>query len=180
MRFFKNCKQKSLAAATNSTIAVAENSGNVLAEFSTEVFFTINGKPYQGIQECSKNPNVLCERLSEINDFLSLQQNFNTKFLLKLKRTKMNSKRYRFLCTPFTVNSTIVPIDTSLNTFIRTKAQLSGTKFMCSEGGCGACIVSVKGIHPVTKQEKIWAVNSVTYSCTLKRFTQCFSIFLFF
>lgn len=49
MRFFKNCKQKNLVAATSSTIDVAENSENVLTEFSTDVFFTINGKPYQGI-----------------------------------------------------------------------------------------------------------------------------------
>lgn len=61
----------------------------------------------------------------------------------------------------FLVNASVVPVDTSLNTFIRTQAQLSGTKFMCSEGGCGACIVSVKGIHPVTKEEKTCAVNSV-------------------
>ncbi|KAJ6635263.1 Xanthine dehydrogenase [Pseudolycoriella hygida] len=61
---------------------------------------------------------------------------------------------------PYQVNAATVAIDTSLNTFIRTKAQLSGTKFMCSEGGCGACIVSVKGIHPVTKEYRTWAVNS--------------------
>lgn len=63
----------------------------------------------------------------------------------------------------FSVNAKTIGIDTSLNTFIRTKAQLSGTKFMCSEGGCGACIVSVRGIHPVTKENKIWAVNSVSF-----------------
>lgn len=68
----------------------------------------------------------------------------------------------------FSVNATTVAIDTSLNTFLRTKAQLSGTKFMCSEGGCGACIVSVTGTHPVSKEEKTWAVNSVILACQYK------------
>lgn len=61
----------------------------------------------------------------------------------------------------FIVSPSSVPIETSLNTFIRDYAKLSGTKFMCLEGGCGVCVVTVRGIHPVTKVKSTWAANSV-------------------
>ncbi|XP_065079702.1 uncharacterized protein LOC135702534 [Ochlerotatus camptorhynchus] len=75
----------------------------------------------------------------------------------------------------FTINGTLykanphsIPVDTSLGTFIRKNAQLTGTKMVCREGGCGSCIVNVNGEHPVTKVRQSWAVNSClfpVYSC---------------
>lgn len=63
--------------------------------------------------------------------------------------------------TDFKATPSRVPIDTTLNSFIRNHANISGTKFMCLEGGCGVCIVTAAGIHPVTKKNTVWAVNSV-------------------
>ncbi|XP_315654.4 uncharacterized protein LOC1276323 [Anopheles gambiae] len=71
----------------------------------------------------------------------------------------------------FTINGKLyqvtpdeLPIDASLNRFIRTKAHLAGTKFMCLEGGCGVCIVNVVDTHPVTKQRITFSVNSCLFS----------------
>ncbi|XP_058066835.1 uncharacterized protein LOC131216376 [Anopheles bellator] len=66
---------------------------------------------------------------------------------------------------PYRVSSDQLPVDTSLNTFIRTGVpHLTGTKWMCLEGGCGVCIVHVEGTHPVTRQRTAFSVNSCLFS----------------
>ncbi|EDW59394.1 uncharacterized protein AOX1 [Drosophila virilis] len=60
----------------------------------------------------------------------------------------------------YEVNLSILPADISLNTFIREHAGLTGTKFMCQEGGCGVCVCALSGVHPVTGELCTWAVNS--------------------
>ncbi|XP_001654510.2 xanthine dehydrogenase [Aedes aegypti] len=73
----------------------------------------------------------------------------------------INGKLYK-------VNPHSVSVDTSLGTFIRKNAQLSGTKMVCREGGCGSCIVNLNGEHPVSRERQSWAVNSClfpVYSC---------------
>ncbi|CAH2090182.1 unnamed protein product [Euphydryas editha] len=54
--------------------------------------------------------------------------------------------------------------DVSLNEFIRTVADLRGTKAMCQEGGCGACIVAVRASLPPTNEMKLFSVNSCLVS----------------
>ncbi|EDV93569.1 GH19389 [Drosophila grimshawi] len=55
---------------------------------------------------------------------------------------------------PYTANLTNLPPDITLNTFIREHAQLTATKFMCQEGGCGVCICVLRD------GQRSWAVNS--------------------
>ncbi|XP_062550714.1 uncharacterized protein LOC134215573 [Armigeres subalbatus] len=68
----------------------------------------------------------------------------------------------------YNVNPRVTSVETSLNTFIRDQAQLKGTKFMCLEGGCGACAVNVTSVHPVTGKIVTLGLNSCllpVYSC---------------
>ncbi|XP_046687734.1 indole-3-acetaldehyde oxidase-like isoform X2 [Homalodisca vitripennis] len=71
-------------------------------------------------------------------------------------------------CILFTLNGQVhnvssVKGDLSLNTYIREYAKLKGTKFMCREGGCGICIVSLQFTHPATGQERVVSVNSCMF-----------------
>jgi xanthine dehydrogenase iron-sulfur cluster and FAD-binding subunit A len=52
--------------------------------------------------------------------------------------------------------------DVSLNEYIRTVADLRGTKAMCHEGGCGACVVAIRASQPPLNEMKTFSVNSVS------------------
>ncbi|XP_063894594.1 xanthine dehydrogenase [Helicoverpa armigera] len=54
--------------------------------------------------------------------------------------------------------------DVSLNEYIRSVAGLRGTKAMCHEGGCGACVVAARAALPPDNQLKTFAVNSCLVS----------------
>ncbi|GAB0086119.1 Aldehyde oxidase/xanthine dehydrogenase [Sergentomyia squamirostris] len=61
------------------------------------------------------------------------------------------------------VSARDVSPDMSLNTYLRTRLCLTGTKFMCQEGGCGCCIVTLQGKHSVTGDSFTLAVNSCLF-----------------
>ncbi|XP_045537073.1 indole-3-acetaldehyde oxidase [Papilio machaon] len=60
----------------------------------------------------------------------------------------------------YTSNGSDVDESMSLNDYLRNTLGLFGTKSMCNEGGCGACVVSVAQYNPVTKGKDVFAVNS--------------------
>ena len=57
-----------------------------------------------------------------------------------------------------------VPTDvtstTTLADYLRQHQQLPGTKTMCREGMCGACVVNVTSVNPATGRQESRAVNS--------------------
>lgn len=58
--------------------------------------------------------------------------------------------------------------ETTLNQYLRNIVHLTGTKSMCLEGGCGACVVCVSFEDPLTHKNVIIAVNSVSIINTSK------------
>lgn len=55
-----------------------------------------------------------------------------------------------------------MPPDITLNTFIREHVQLTATKYMCLEGGCGVCVCVIKGKQPSSGVTRTWAANTVS------------------
>ncbi|CAH0550009.1 unnamed protein product [Brassicogethes aeneus] len=63
-----------------------------------------------------------------------------------------------------TVSPRDISPETTLNQYLREHAFLTGTKRMCLEGGCGACIVTAEFTDQITNQLKVIAVNSCLVS----------------
>ena len=61
----------------------------------------------------------------------------------------------------FTVG-TEVDANTRLVHFIREEAGLTGTKYTCNQGGCGACVVTAKVPLPNSTEKKTISVNAVS------------------
>lgn len=69
----------------------------------------------------------------------------------------------------FTLNGQSVSVSglspsVTLNEWLRTQPGLTGTKRMCGEGGCGACVVTVRlpSHHGNDDKELVIPVNSVS------------------
>nr|CAI5857537.1 unnamed protein product [Callosobruchus analis] len=62
----------------------------------------------------------------------------------------------------FIVNIEDVSPETTLNSYLREKTHLTGTKRMCLEGGCGTCVVAVE--EEIDGQRNVFAVNSCLVS----------------
>ncbi|XP_052741992.1 uncharacterized protein LOC112054404 isoform X2 [Bicyclus anynana] len=60
----------------------------------------------------------------------------------------------------YSLTGSEVSPSTTLNDYLRNSLGLVGTKAMCHEGGCGACVVAVAKEHPATGEKHIVAVNS--------------------
>lgn len=63
----------------------------------------------------------------------------------------------------FLVKAVDISPSTSLNSYIRNTLQLTGTKGMCYEGGCGACLVVLQKQDTITQQNVTKLVNSVSF-----------------
>ncbi|KAG1672397.1 Xanthine dehydrogenase [Nymphon striatum] len=72
---------------------------------------------------------------------------------------KINGNTYSVLISNVLAGPEVGPTCTLVN-FIRTYAKLQGTKWMCSEGGCGVCVVHVKYQDPNTKKDISKSMNS--------------------
>lgn len=77
--------------------------------------------------------------------------------------TYNHNKNTYYIYIWLSVNIADVTPKTTLLQYLRDFDHLKGTKYMCLEGGCGACIVSVTAKHPITKRNITFAVNSVNY-----------------
>ncbi|KAJ3622741.1 hypothetical protein MTP99_019023 [Tenebrio molitor] len=73
---------------------------------------------------------------------------------------KLEEVRFHLQDVEHVVKTEDVDPDTTLNVYLRNNLHMTGTKAMCREGGCGACIVVLQNKDPFTEKEIFLAVNS--------------------
>ena len=61
----------------------------------------------------------------------------------------------------FSVDTANLSASTSLLSYLRNTLKLTGTKAMCYQAGCGACMVTATFMDPSTNEIKTRAVNAV-------------------
>lgn len=59
------------------------------------------------------------------------------------------------------MDTTTITPKTTLNEYLRKNLNHTGTKYMCLEGGCGACVVAATFTNPKSNTKETKAVNSV-------------------
>lgn len=117
-----------------------------------EVTFSLNHQKY------TSKLNFIAYKIFTFAVKFCLEKIFVNFFFFYSIYLKKNNHLIDHLVTP-----NQVPIETSLLVFIRSHARLTGTKFMCLEGGCGACIVNISGIRTPSGDSRTIAVNSVRF-----------------
>lgn len=60
------------------------------------------------------------------------------------------------------MDTSSVTVDTSLARYLRETLHLTGTKLMCAQAGCGACVVNATFADPATGNDVTRSVNSVS------------------
>lgn len=84
---------------------------------------------------------------------------------IQVRKTEYRPRFHSFVLV-LVKTSTVTP-QTSLNDYLRKNLHLTGTKSMCYEGGCGACIVAVRIKDPTSGNYRVHAVNSVSATVIL-------------
>lgn len=138
-----------------------------------KVIFKINGRQYEGkiFLLCNKYYEIskifkelACSSFEKCDWIKILEAAFAPQiFYCQVRQTEVLKTWWNtfIILVSGAVDGKYGP-DFSLNEYIRNVADLRGTKAMCHEGGCGACIVAVKAASPTNNEMKTFSVNSVS------------------
>ncbi|XP_049875547.1 uncharacterized protein LOC126373432 [Pectinophora gossypiella] len=157
---------------------------NILEEEGTDSYMLVNGNTGRGAVPIFSFPRVLIdvkpvEELTEhfIDQNLVVGAGMTLTDLMELfKKVSKEHEEFAYLEKLYehldlvahipvrNVMGSEVDADVSLNDYLRNFLNLRGTKFMCKEGGCGACIVSVTADS--NGHKRTFSVNSCLVSVT--------------